>query len=81
MIEVARTSLEIDTQIKPPLYAGAGVPDCWVVDVVARRVRVYRDPTADGYETITTHGPTGTLQPFAVDVEPLDLAALFDGLR
>ena len=58
-----------------------GVPDYWVVDVVARRVRVYRDPTPDGYETITTHGPTGTLQPLAVDVEPLDLAALFDGLR
>ena len=81
VIEVARTSLKIDTQIKPPLYAGAGVPDCWVVDVVARRVRVYRDPTPDGYETITTHGPTGKLQPLAVDVEPLDLAALFDGLR
>ena len=81
VIEVAKTSLKIDVQVKPGLYAAMGVPDYWVVDVVARRVRVYRDPKPEGYETITTHGPAGTLQPLAVDVEPLDLAALFDGLR
>ena len=81
MIEVAKTSLKIDSEIKPPLYAGAGSPR-----LLGRRRR--RPPRArlprpepDGYATITTHGPTGTLQPLAVDVEPLDLAALFDGLR
>ncbi|MDA0184691.1 Uma2 family endonuclease [Solirubrobacter phytolaccae] len=79
--EVAKTSLKTDTQIKPPLYAEAGIPECWVVDIKAGRVRVFRDPTPDGYATYTTHGPTGTLQPLEVDVEPLDLAALFDGLR
>lgn len=81
VIEVAITSLKMDTEVKPALYAAMEVPDYWVVDVAARRVRVYRDPTPDGYETITTHGPTGTLQPLAVDVEPLELAVLFDGLR
>jgi Uma2 family endonuclease len=81
VIEVARTSLKTDAEIKPPLYAGAGIPECWVVDVNAGRVRVFRDPTPDGYATYTTHGPTGMLQPLEVDVEPLDLQALFDGLR
>lgn len=81
VIEVAKTSLKIDTEIKPPLYAGAGIPECWVVDVNARRVVVYREPAADGYVSVTTHGPTGTLQPLAVDVASLDLEALFAGLR
>lgn len=81
VIEVAKTSLKIDMEIKPPLYAAAGIPECWVIDVNARRVHVHRDPTPDGYDKITAHGPTGTLQPLAVDVEPLDLSALFDGLR
>ena len=81
VIEVAKTSLKIDSEIKPPLYAGAGIPDYWVVDVDARRVIVHRNPTTDGYTSVATHGPTGTLQPLHVDVEPLDLRALFDGLR
>ena len=81
IIEVAITSLKTDLQVKPPLYAVMGVPDYWVVDVVARRIHVHRDPTPDGYAHITTHGPAGTLAPLAVDVPPLDLQALFDGLR
>jgi Uma2 family endonuclease len=81
VIEVAKTSLKTDLHVKPPLYAAMGVPDHWVVDVVARRVHVHRDPTPDGYATITAHGPSGTLAPLAVDVPPLDLHALFDGLR
>ena len=64
-----------------PLYAATGIADYWVVDVNARRVIVHRDPTEAGYATITTHGPTGTLRPLEVDVEPLDLTTLFDGLR
>jgi Uma2 family endonuclease len=81
IIEVAMTSLKTDLQVKPSLYAAMGVPDYWVVDVVSRRVHVHRDPTPDGYATLTTHGPAGTLTPLEVDVPALDLAALFDGLR
>ncbi|HEX7346561.1 MAG TPA: Uma2 family endonuclease, partial [Candidatus Limnocylindrales bacterium] len=81
VIEVALSSLRIDLRVKPSLYAAMDVPDYWVVDVNARRVIVHREPTADGYESITTHGPTGTLQPLTLDVAPLDLSTLFDGLR
>src|SRR4051812_27468710 len=45
VIEVAKTSIKLDTTIKPPLYAAAGVPDYWVVDVVKQRVIVFRDPS------------------------------------
>jgi Uma2 family endonuclease len=81
VIEVAKTSLKFDIEIKAPLFAATGIPDYWVVDVVARRVHVHRDPTSNGYATISTHGPCGPLAPLEVDVPPLDLAVLFDGLR
>jgi Uma2 family endonuclease len=80
VVEVALSSLAIDTQIKPDLYAAAGVPDYWVVDVAAKRVRVFREPGGDGYASRAVLGPDGSAAPEAVDVPPLDLAALFRGL-
>jgi Uma2 family endonuclease len=80
VIEVAFSSLEIDAQIKPELYAAAGVPDYWVVDGVAKRVRVFREPRGDGYASRAVLGPGGFAEPVAVDVPPLDLAELFRGL-
>jgi Uma2 family endonuclease len=77
VIEVAKTSLRLDTTVKPPLYASAGVPDYWVVDVVGSRVLVFRDPRPNGYRTQTTHAAPGKLQPLAVNIAPLDLSALF----
>jgi Uma2 family endonuclease len=82
VIEVARTSLTVDLQVKPPLYAATGVPDYWVVDIDAHRVHVFRTPTpGDGYATRTTHGATDTLAPLSVDVPPLPLNALFEDFR
>ena len=77
VIEVAKTSITLDTTVKPPLYASAGVPDYWVVDVVRRRVIVFRDPTPTGYRAQTAHVAPERLRPLNVDVAPLDLAALF----
>src|SRR3954452_965936 len=77
VIEIAKTSFEMDTTVKPQIYAAMGVPDYWVVDVSRRRVLVYRDPTPQGYDTRTTLEPPATLQPRALDVAPLDLAAVF----
>ncbi|MFN4233130.1 Uma2 family endonuclease, partial [Thermus sp.] len=34
LVEVAETSLDYDLNVKTPLYAKAGVPEVWVVDLV-----------------------------------------------
>jgi Uma2 family endonuclease len=80
VIEVALSSLPIDTRVKPELYAAAGVPDYWVVDLAAKRVHVFREPGGDGYASRAAHGPDGLLDPIAVDVPPIDIAELFRGL-
>lgn len=49
LIEVGDTSVESDRSEKVPLYARSGVPEVWVVDLIASRVDVFRVPTGDGY--------------------------------
>ena len=81
VIEVAVSSLRTDTRIKPPLYAGAAVPELWVVDVDARRVAVFAEPRDEGgYASESRVGPDGLLHPRALDIAALDLAELFAGL-
>jgi len=36
---------------KAPLYARAGIPEGWVVDVNAKSVHVFRDPDGPTYRT------------------------------
>lgn len=54
VIEVADSSLAFDTGTKVPLYARAGITEAWVVDVEEKVIRVFRDPTAKGYQTSFT---------------------------
>lgn len=60
LIEVADTSQEFDRRIKLPRYAQAGVPEVWLVDLKAKSVRVYTQPTESGYQVIQQLGPDQT---------------------
>jgi Uma2 family endonuclease len=79
-IEVSVSSLKTDTEVKSRLYAGAGIPEFWVVEPEAHRVRVYSEPRDEEYAAMITVAPPGVLVPQAVAVGPLDLAALFADL-
>jgi len=46
-VEVAESSLALDRQRKGSLYARAGLPDYWVLNLVDRVLEVYREPVAD----------------------------------
>lgn len=50
VIEVADSSLAYDRQHKGGLYARAGIPDYWIVDLVHRTVEIYRDPVQGKYQ-------------------------------
>jgi Uma2 family endonuclease len=64
LVEVSDSTLDYDRRRKGPAYARAGVPDYWIVNLVDRRVEIYRDPMPDGgYQTVTTFGPGQTLVP------------------
>jgi Uma2 family endonuclease len=80
IIEVADSSVGIDTRVKAPLYASAGVPDYWVLNVPLRLVEVFRDRHDDGYGTRTEVAAPDRPVPLGLDIEPLDLEALFSNL-
>jgi Uma2 family endonuclease len=46
-VEVAESSLAIDRQHKGSLYARAGLPDYWILNLVDRVLEVYREPAPD----------------------------------
>ena len=52
VIEVADTSVVTDREVKFPIYASAGVPEAWLLDVSMQRLEVHRHPTPDGYQDV-----------------------------
>ena len=46
VIEVADTSRRYDRNVKLPLYAAAGIPEAWLVDLVARTIERHTEPRA-----------------------------------
>ena len=65
IVEVAETSLAYDRDVKVPMYAAAGIPEVWVVDVAGGRVLVFREPQADGFRQMTVVESGGVLTPTA----------------
>jgi len=56
VVEVAVNTLEKDLR-KAAIYAGAGVPEYWVVDPNGRTIIVHRRPGAGLYEEVVPFGP------------------------
>lgn len=53
LIEVADTSVERDLEVKLPLYARAGIPETWIVDLPAETIEVHSRPDSGEYrETV-----------------------------
>lgn len=57
VIEVAADSLQKDRGVKSRLYARAGIPEYWIVNLVDDQVEAYRDPdsTAGRYRRMVTY--------------------------
>ena len=71
LIEVADTSLAYDRKVKLPLYAEAGIPCLWIVNLPERSVEVYSGPEGKAYKTkqVFVSGGAVVVQPFSVAVE------------
>ncbi len=63
VIEVADTSLRYDRMLKMPLYARAGIPEFWLVDLDAHTVEVCREPGESDYGSreVFSAGPISPL--------------------
>lgn len=61
VIEVADSTLRLDVVRKARVYAGAGVPEYWVIDVGGDVVHVHTEPASGAYATVSKHGPDDAL--------------------
>ncbi len=70
LVEVADTSLPLDRGEKLRVYARAGIPVYWIVNVADRQVEVYTDPTVPGANpryTTRTDYTVGQSVPLVLD--------------
>lgn len=79
-VEVAVSSHWRDRKIKAGLYAGAGVPTYWLVDVPGHAVEVRSDPGPEGYRRCEIYGVGATVPSPAEGVADLDVGELFEGI-
>jgi Uma2 family endonuclease len=73
VVEVADTTLTFDRAIKANLYASTGIADYWILNLIDRRLEVYRDPAPDTkapfgwtYASRTDLLPGATVSPLAL---------------
>jgi len=83
IIEVAESSLGFDRANKSSLYARAGVPDFWIVNLVDGVLEVHRDPEPEAsasfgwrYRSITRLVPPATVVPLSFDTAAIAVADL-----
>jgi Uma2 family endonuclease len=83
IVEVSDTSLAMDTGAKVHIYAAAGVPEYWVIDVNDPRLLVYRDPVTDAtaprghrYASTFTLTAADTVSPTAMSTAVIRVADL-----
>lgn len=75
--EIADTSLTVDTTVKARLYARAGYGDYWVVDVISRRLIVFRQPVEGSYALRTVYRLGETVSPLAAPDASISVSDLF----
>jgi Uma2 family endonuclease len=70
--------LRKDLGVKARIYAAAGVPEYWVVDVGHGIVHLHREPSVDGYGEVVVHGAGAVLDACGVEVRVGELLAGLD---
>jgi Uma2 family endonuclease len=83
VIEVADTSHARDRNDKAPIYAAAGLPVYWIVNLVDRQIEVYTKPAGTGSNARYASRQdfrSGDLLPFALDGTVIGQIAIQDVL-
>lgn len=78
IVEVAETSLGFDRGEKAILYASAGIPEYWIVNLIDKQIEVYRDASGNTYQLHSIHRGNETISPLAAPTAKLAPARLFE---
>jgi Uma2 family endonuclease len=83
VVEVAEHSLAFDREYKSSLYARAGVPDYWIVNLIDDVLEVRREPVPSptarygwAYARLSVLGPDDSVAPVAASASPISVRRL-----
>lgn len=76
LVEVADSSLRKDRGLKLEIYAEAGVPEYWIIDVQEMTVTVYSEPSGKRYHRTVTLRDGDVLKPTRLPEIELAVAAI-----
>ena len=65
LVEVADSTLTYDRRVKLPLYAAAGIPESWLMDLRNDILESHTDPSPDGYRTVRRYQLGDVIAPIA----------------
>ena len=64
LIEISNKTLKIDLEAKSKTYARNGIPEYWVINLIAGKLIVHTQPQDNSYTQIVEY-KTGTVSPQA----------------
>jgi len=83
VVEVSDTSLRKDRKIMAHVYARAGLPEYWIININDRQLEILRDPGPIagrrgrfGYRDVTIVPEAGNMAPLAAPGSPIAVADL-----
>ncbi|WP_427156999.1 Uma2 family endonuclease [Aliinostoc sp. HNIBRCY26] len=75
VIEVAKTSLKKDLELKSAIYAHANIPEYWVLNLSTKQIIVFREPQNGHYTSVKTIAE-GNITPLAFSDIQVSVARL-----
>ena len=66
VVEIADSSARYDLEVKTSLYARAGVPEVWVLDLTEGTLHRFAGPTPQGYSQHSTPKPGESISPIQI---------------
>ena len=76
LIEVSCSTLATDRSVKGPLYAGAGIPEYWILNLSGRQLEVHRTPLNGVWAQTFVVPESGTVSPLAAPEATVTVADL-----
>ncbi|NEQ21179.1 MAG: Uma2 family endonuclease [Microcoleus sp. SIO2G3] len=77
LVEVSKSTLERDTSVKKKIYARENILEYWVVDVVGRKLIVYRSPVSGDYQQRIELSASETISPLVFPDVEIAIAQIF----
>ena len=78
VIEVSDSTLVYDRDVKFPLYAAAGIPEAWLVDLAAGRIERHTEPGPAGYRTTIRAERSDTIVSTTIPALAIPVDAVMD---